>query len=149
MIFFSLIATAGFAIFIASFVNHTRYGSLFLLVPGSFGNGPPLGTWVANNTAPLARRAVALAFAITMTNVGGIFATWLFGVASPAPEYRAATATLLGFQIATAVCAGANVVWLKRENGRKRRMREEVLVRVEERDIRTEGDESIWYEYVL
>ena len=107
MIIFALIATAGFAVFrgtlhslslhidtqltlppfpTASFDSHVRYGALFLLVPGGFGIGPPLGTWQANNAAPLARRASALAFTITMTNIGGIFATWLFGTISPAPR---------------------------------------------------------------
>ena len=62
-------ATVGFAIFLGSFVNHTRYGSLFLAVPGTFCIGPPLGTWIANNAAPMIRRGTALALLTTMIHL--------------------------------------------------------------------------------
>ncbi|KAH9917680.1 MFS general substrate transporter [Epithele typhae] len=125
MIFFALMATAGFAVFLASFDNTVRYGSLFLVVPGGFGIGPPLGTWVANNAAPLARRATAIAFTVTMTNLGALLVVWLFGTLSPAPRYESATAAMLAFQLATALCAACNLGWLARENRRRAGVRAE------------------------
>ncbi|KAI8976644.1 MFS general substrate transporter [Trametes punicea] len=150
IIFFATIALIGFAIFYASFVNHVRYGSLFLLVPGTYCIGPPLGTWTANNSAPLVRRATALALLPVMTNLGSILSTWLFGAISPAPRYKSATITLLVFQIGIILCAVLNIAWLTRENARKARERALVSARGEaERSVVGESDESIWFEYVL
>ena len=133
----------------ASFDNHVRYGALFLLVPGAFGGGPPLGTWAANNASPLARRATAIALITTMTNIGSIFATWLFGTVSPAPRYDKATATLLGFQVAIAVCAAVNIVYLAGRNAAKAQARVAETEKGKKEDMLVVGDESIWFEYVL
>ncbi|RDX42183.1 MFS general substrate transporter [Lentinus brumalis] len=153
MVVFGALATAGFAIFLASYVDRVRYGSLFLLVPGCFGIGPPLGTWVANNSAPFPRRATALAFVNSMTNVGAILVTWLFGTLSPAPRYTSATITLLVFQIVTVLCAVGNYVWLSAENKRKETLRNESgLAEAPEKGseaVIAAGDDSIWYQFVL
>ncbi|KAI0716360.1 MFS general substrate transporter [Earliella scabrosa] len=148
LIFFALMATTGFAIFLGSFVNHTRYGSLFLAVPGTFCIGPPLGTWIANNAAPMIRRGTALALLTTMTNLGSILSTWLLGAISPPPRYTSATITLLVFQIGILVCAVLNLGWLVRENKRKER------VRVSGAEARPEHEgtmpnESAYFKYVL
>ena len=79
--------------------RHVRYGSLFLLVPGGFAGAPPLGTWIANNTAPLVRRATAIALVLCTSGLGSIFATWLLGTISPAPGYTVAAKVLLAFQV--------------------------------------------------
>ncbi|KAI0676590.1 MFS general substrate transporter [Trametes maxima] len=145
--FFAVVATAGFAVFYASFVNHVRYGALFLLVPGTYCIGPPLGTWMANNSAPFIRRATALALLPVATNLGSILSTWLLGTISPAPRYRSATITLLVFQIAIAFCAVLNVAWLSRENRRK--ARERAAAGAGERSVVGAGNDSIWFHYVL
>ncbi|EIW55358.1 MFS general substrate transporter [Trametes versicolor FP-101664 SS1] len=147
IIFFATIALAGFSVFYASFVNHVRYGSLFLLVPGTYCIGPPLGTWMANNSAPLIRRATALALLPVMTNMGSILSTWLLGSISPAPRYTSATITLLVFQIGIMGCAALNVAWLSRENARK--ARERLAAGDGKHEIVGAGNDSIWFEYVL
>lgn len=106
-----------------SFDDHVRYGSLFLLVPGTFAIGPPLGAWAANNSSPFTQRATALAMLSVSTNVGGILSTWLFGAISSAPRYTSATIILLVFQVAIVVFAASNVLWLSSENRRKRAVR--------------------------
>ncbi|KAI0742020.1 MFS general substrate transporter [Daedaleopsis nitida] len=146
IIFFAGLSAIGFGIFYESFASNIRYGALFLLVPGTFCVGAPLGTWMANNSAPLMRRATSIALLTTMTNLGSVLASWLFGFISPAPRYTSATVTLLVFQVATALLAGVNVTWLTRENKRK-----------EVAKARADGppkstvvpNESIWYTYVL
>ncbi|KAI9066852.1 MFS general substrate transporter [Trametes sanguinea] len=159
IIFFATIALIGFAIFYgnaqscttpASHVDHIRYGSLFLLVPGTYCIGPPLGTWAANNSAPLIRRATALALLPVMTNLGSILSTWLLGAISPAPRYTAATITLLAFQVAIIACATLNLLWLAKENRRKKQERDIVLADGEaEHDLVGIGDDCIWFEYVM
>ncbi|KAI0739201.1 MFS general substrate transporter [Daedaleopsis nitida] len=148
LIFFAVMSAIGFGIFYGSFVNHTRYGSLFLAVPGAYCVGPPLGTWMANNTAPLVRRGTALALLTTMTNLGSILSTWLLGALSPAPRYTSATVTLIVFQVATVLCAAVNMAWLTSENRRKER----VQAGGEEPRPERPGavaNESAWFKYVL
>ncbi|KAL7277412.1 hypothetical protein ACG7TL_009274 [Trametes sanguinea] len=136
---------------VPSHVDHIRYGSLFLLVPGTYCIGPPLGTWAANNSAPLIRRATALALLPVMTNLGSILSTWLLGAISPAPRYTSATITLLAFQVGIIACAVLNMLWLAKENRRKQYERDNI-VPVDgqaEHDITGEGDDCIWFEYVM
>ncbi|KAI0764538.1 MFS general substrate transporter [Trametes elegans] len=147
-IFFATVALAGFSVFYASFVNDVRYGALFLLVPGTYCIGPPLGTWMANNSAPLIRRATALALLPIATNVGAILSTWLLGAISPAPRYTSATITLLVFQIGIILAAGANIAWLSYENRRKARARL-AAGSVPPASVVGENDNSIWFEHVL
>jgi hypothetical protein len=61
-------AIIGFAIFYASSNQHTRYGSLFLSIPGAYGVALSMAAWVADNSALSKRKAAALAFG-TMTAV--------------------------------------------------------------------------------
>ncbi|KAF5332971.1 hypothetical protein D9757_015228 [Collybiopsis confluens] len=56
----------------------TRYGSLFLTVPGVYAVIPPLAAWVSNNSEPHYRRATSIALGFIATNLGGITSTWLF-----------------------------------------------------------------------
>lgn len=146
LVFFSILATIGFAIFLGSFVNHTRHGSLFLLVPGTYCIGPPLGTWIANNSAPLIRRGASLALLTTMTNLGSILSTWLLGSLSPAPRYTSATITLLVFQIGILLCSVATLGYLSSENKRKERTKSSTVERESEG---TMPNESVWFHYVL
>ena len=125
--------------------NAVRYGSLFLLVPGTYSAAPPLAAWTANNTAPHVRRATALALLTVATNAGGILSTWLFAALSAAPRYTAASVVLLVFQVGGLVCAVVNGVYLVGRNREKRRVRDEVGR--EERDGM--GDDSVWFEYKL
>ncbi|OSC96591.1 MFS general substrate transporter [Trametes coccinea BRFM310] len=154
IIFFAMISLTGLAIFYGkspSHVDHIRYGSLFLLVPGTYCIGPPLGTWAANNSAPLIRRATALALLPVMTNLGSILSTWLLGAISPAPRYTSATITLLAFQVGIIACAVLNMLWLAKENRRKQYERDNI-VPVDgqaEHDITGKGDDCIWFEYVM
>ncbi|KAI0367705.1 MFS general substrate transporter [Pilatotrama ljubarskyi] len=147
IVFFMAVALVGFSIFYASFVDHVRYGSLSLLMPRTYCIGPPLVIWMANNSAPLVRRATVLALLPVMTDLGSILSTWLFGDISPALRYTSATITLLVFQIGILLCAVANVLWLTKENRCKARMRATAVEG--QRSVVGVEDESIWFEYVL
>ncbi|KAI0670626.1 MFS general substrate transporter [Trametes maxima] len=153
IIFFATITAIGFSVFLGkkhlptgSFATLTRYGSLFLLVPGSFCIAPPLGAWMSNNTAPTLRRATALALLSAMSNVGSLVSAWLFGAFSRPPRYAGVGAVLLAFQVGILACATGNVVWLRTENGRREKLRGEVGA---EGQGGVPRNESIWYTYVL
>ena len=135
------------AIASASDANHVRYGALFLLLPGTYCEAPPLATWVPNNAAPHVSRATATALLTVMTNSGAILATWLLGSLSAPPGYTSATITLLVFHVGIFVCAVANVLYLVAKNQGKRVIRNGVGDRSEE--MLASGDESPWFEYKL
>ncbi|PSS37512.1 hypothetical protein PHLCEN_2v719, partial [Hermanssonia centrifuga] len=127
--------------------SQVRYGSLFLLLPGTYCAAPPLSAWIANNAAPHVRRATALAFLTTMTNSGGILSTWLLGSLSAAPKYTKASVTFLIFQVGILVCAQLNLGYLMMRNSEKTVIRQSLLDRNEEQGGL--GDESAWFEYKL
>ncbi|KAH9917655.1 MFS general substrate transporter [Epithele typhae] len=151
VILFSMISTTGYALFLASDAHHVRYASLFLTVAGIYSLLAPLGTWVANNTAPLERRATALAFYVMCANSAGILSTWLYGSLSPAPRYTAATGTMLALQASTILAGAGTRAWLARQNKRKAAARARVGMdaRADEGELKEMSSESIWFEYVL
>ncbi|KAL0061215.1 hypothetical protein AAF712_011974 [Marasmius tenuissimus] len=116
IMFSSVLATIGFAMFLGSKSPKVRYGSLFFSVSGTYAGAPSLSAWQSNNASPQTRRATAIAFGFIMTNSGGILATWLLGSLSPAPEYTSATITLLVFSIGMVVGAAANLAYLSSQN---------------------------------
>jgi hypothetical protein len=59
----SIITLIGFIIFLTSSSAHTRYGSLFLSIPGVYATTPALASWNSSNSAPHVRRATAIAIA--------------------------------------------------------------------------------------
>ncbi|THH00927.1 hypothetical protein EW026_g1676 [Hermanssonia centrifuga] len=145
--FLAVISIVGFGMFLGSEDSQVRYGSLFLLLPGTYCAAPPLSAWIANNAAPHVRRATALAFLTTMTNSGGILSTWLLGSLSAAPKYTKASVTFLIFQVGILVCAQLNLGYLMMRNSEKAVIRQSLLDRNEEQGGL--GDESAWFEYKL
>ncbi|KAK0219737.1 major facilitator superfamily domain-containing protein [Armillaria nabsnona] len=120
VIFHSLLATIGFAVFLGSKSHDVRYGSLFLFVTGVYCIPPSLLAWAANNSAPRFRRAAVIAFLLSSTSLGGILATWLFGSLSKPPNYNNATIVSIVFSAATIVAALANILWLNAQNKKRR-----------------------------
>jgi len=115
-------------------------------VTGSYGAGPSLTTWVANNSAPHARRATSIAIGFIFGNLGGILATWLLGSLSPAPNYTKATLTFITMSVALVVLSIVNLFYLQRQN----RMKEEKrLTSVKDDESENLGDRSAWFVYNL
>ncbi|KAG0698169.1 major facilitator superfamily domain-containing protein [Suillus ampliporus] len=146
IIFFSLCNLIGFVMFYASKSNHIRYGSLFLTVTGTYCGAPPVITWVANNSAPHVRRATSVAIAFSMTNAGGILATWLLGTLSLAPNYIKATVTFIIMSTLMVVLSSINLAYLWRQNCLKQERRQFVAKENEPEGL---GDKSAWFVYNL
>ncbi|KAG6815558.1 hypothetical protein H0H87_000568 [Tephrocybe sp. NHM501043] len=145
-IFSGILATIGFAMYLASPNFHVKWGSLFFSISGAYSAAPALSTWGANNTFPYTRRATAIAIGFIMTNSGGVLATWLLGTISPAPLYTKATITLLSFSVGMVVLTGCNIVYLKGQNRKKEERRRLGKREEEEKGL---GDKSAWYVYSL
>lgn len=81
-----------------------------------------------------------------MTNSGGILATWLLGVLSPAPRYFLGTKVLLSFSVLMAIFSAFNILYLWNENRRKAKVRQTSTLEQEKPLL---GDKSAWYVYSL
>ncbi|KAK0445879.1 major facilitator superfamily domain-containing protein [Armillaria borealis] len=123
----SIIALIGFIIFLTSSSANTRYGSLFLSIPGVYTSAPTLSTWNSTNSAPHVRRATAIAIGFMMTSAGGILSTWLMGSLSIAPKYVLGTRVMVAFSggmaVGSALCLGY-FVWM---NQKKRNMQGQII----------------------
>ncbi|KAG6889428.1 hypothetical protein C0995_001196 [Termitomyces sp. Mi166 len=146
IVFSSTLMTIGLVMFLVSKSLHVKYGSLFLIVPGSASAAPAFLAWNANNVAPYPRRATATAVASLMTNSAGILATWLLGSLSPPPLYREANITMLTFSVFTLIIAGINIVYLSSQNKRKSAIRATMAHENEPLGL---GDRSAWFIYSL
>lgn len=145
-VFCSVLCTIGFAMFLGSANHHVQYGSLFLSIPGTYAMSPALSTWNANNSAPHARRATAIALGFIMTNSGGILATWLLGSLSPPPRYARATKILIIFSVLTGFFTTLNIFYLSHQNKKKAEVRGRTARHEEAARL---GDKSAWFVYSL
>jgi len=112
----SLLAAAGYAIFLGTGNKHSDYGALFLQIVGVYSAAPCLSTWNSNNVQPHFRRASAIAMAFMATNVGGIVSTWIF---TGPPRFRTASCINLAFSLGLAAMCFVVVLQLRSANLRK------------------------------
>ncbi|KAK0218592.1 major facilitator superfamily domain-containing protein [Armillaria nabsnona] len=138
----STITLIGFIIFLTSSSLNTRYGSLFLTIPGVYTCTPTLGTWNSTNSAPHVRRATAIAVGFMVASVGGIVSTWLMGDLSTAPRYILGTKVMVGFSVGMIVGSALCLVHFVRMNVRKRKIKGQEVEGVD-------GDSAPSFVYLL
>ncbi|KAF9529639.1 MFS general substrate transporter [Crepidotus variabilis] len=126
----SLLAVAGYAMSLGAKNEFTRYGALYLMVPGVYGAVPALAAWMSNNSEPHYRRAASIAFGFVATNSGGVLSTWRFPT-KEGPKFTKTTIMNLVFSIVVVLGCVANTAYLHWRNQQKKRpgYREEVLAR--------------------
>ncbi|KAI0037051.1 MFS general substrate transporter [Vararia minispora EC-137] len=120
----SLVAAAGYAIFLGTSNMHANYGALFLQIIGVYSIAPCLSTWNANNVQPHVRRATGIALAFVSTNIGGIISTWIF---TDPPRFHKASSINLAFSLGMATVSLFLILFLRSVNARKR----EIVQRLE------------------
>jgi predicted MFS family arabinose efflux permease len=116
----SLLAVAGFALFLWSKSVAAHYTALCLMITGIYSTSPSLISWMPNNTAAGTRRATAVALAFVSSNSGGILSTWIYPE-SAAPGYKFAAKLNLVFTCVTIGLAATEVMLLRWKNQRKQR----------------------------
>ncbi|KAG7445485.1 MFS general substrate transporter [Guyanagaster necrorhizus] len=116
----SIVSMIGFIVFLKSTAHDTRYGSLFLSIPGAFTSAPTLAAWNAANSEPHVRRATTIAIGVMMTSAGGILSTWLLGSLSAAPDYTLGTRAMIAFSAAMAMGSAVCLGYFKWMNQRKK-----------------------------
>jgi len=127
--FAALCLTVGYAIFLGTTKKHTRYGALFFQISGGYIGAPALCAWIANNVMPHFRRGTALSLVMMWANVGGIVSTWTF---NDPPKYHKPGTINLVFSIIYIFAAGGNILYLRSENNRRAKEREELVAQPED-----------------
>jgi predicted MFS family arabinose efflux permease len=114
----SLIAVAGFALFLWSSSVAAHYTALCLMITGIYSTSPGLISWLPNNAAASTRRATAVAMGFIASNSGGILSTWIYPE-SAAPGYKFAAKLNLAFAFITIGLAAVEIFLLRWMNQRK------------------------------
>jgi predicted MFS family arabinose efflux permease len=114
----TLLAVAGFALFLWSSSVAAHYTALCLMITGIYSTSPGLISWLPNNSAASTRRATAIAMGFVCSNSGGILSTWIYPE-SAAPGYKFAAKLNLAFAFITIGLAAAEVLLLRWKNQRK------------------------------
>jgi MFS family permease len=143
MLFFSLFTIAGYAILLAWEVPAgAKYFACFLIV--GFGNVLLLLNiaWLNGNIGPRYKRATALAFNQTISNIGSIIGGQII-LDRESPRYR--TGQVVAISCCGLGCIGVMTLWwlLKSRNAHR-----EKLVHEGKRDVGV-GDESVHFRYQL
>jgi len=144
IVLISILAIAGYSIYLAADDKFVTYGALYLMVPGIYAVVPIANAWMANNSEPYYRRATSIALTFIAANSGGILSTWSFP-SREGPKYRKTTIMNLIFSICTLLGALLNVAYLSWKNKSKNRIgrREELLEKYNEDE---DGDLRAWME---
>jgi len=150
----SLIAVAGFALFLWSSSVAAHYTALCLMITGIYSTSPGLISWLPNNAAASMRRATAIAMGFVSSNAGGVLSTWIYPE-SEAPGYKFAARLNLAFVFVTIGFCAAEIWLLKWKNQRKQRdgYREDTLGKLQglspEEQYDVLGDEHPDFKYTL
>lgn len=106
-------------------------------------------TWCANNTAGPAKRAMSVAFVISLCNVGGIIGGYIF-LDSEKPHFTTGYAGSLAFAVAGVIGAGVLEVAYKRINTKRDNMtKEEIDAKYTPKELAQLGDRSPYFRYML
>ncbi|KAH8818696.1 MFS general substrate transporter [Flagelloscypha sp. PMI_526] len=122
----SILSMIGYIVFLTAEAKYTRYGALYIIMPGVYAAVPTASAWMANNSDPHYRRASAIAFGFIATNSGGILSSWMYPT-KEGPKFRKTTIMNLVFTIAIVVISTLNAWILHGKNKKKESEREELL----------------------
>jgi len=118
MMFFCLVAIAGFVMLISTHQPHVQYVGTFLVVSGIYPNVPMGVAWNGNNIGGATKRAVGIAMHVGFGNLGGVIAGFSFR-SKDAPRYFSGHGLLIGtVTMSLALCLFMHT-YLKRENARR------------------------------
>ncbi len=125
------------------------YFAAVVMCVGIYPIQPAAASWNANNIAPEARRAMAIALNNCVGNIGGILGSFMY-IESESPKYHT------GFGLGLAL-GGSGIMmaflleWsYKRGNAKKAEMTlEEIQARYTEAELTDMGDSSPLFKYVL
>lgn len=125
------------------------YMSLCLVCAGVYPIGPGCNTWTANNLAGPAKRAMGVAFVISLCNVGGIIGGYIY-LDREKPHFTTGYAASLGFAAAGVLAALTLEFAFTRINKKREAMsKEEIDAKYTPQQLAQMGDRSPYYRYML
>ncbi|KAI9759083.1 MAG: hypothetical protein M4579_002599 [Chaenotheca gracillima] len=110
---------------------------------------PGSSSWISNNLAGPAKRAIGLAFAFSLTNVGSVGGSYIY-IASEAPSYPTGFGCSLTFAITGilgVICLELNYMRLNKK--RARMSEEEIRSTYTDEQLAAMGNKSPLYRYTL
>lgn len=123
------------------------YFAIFLATTGIYPVAPAVNAWTVNNLAGPMKRAVGIAFMLTMSNAGGIIGSYIF-VDSEKPKYPTGFGSSLAFSTASLVSA-ILLSWVYRYKNKQKAKQSEAEIRdkFSEEELEKLGDKSPLFRY--
>ncbi|RGP76559.1 mfs general substrate transporter [Fusarium longipes] len=114
---------------------------------GCYPINPMSSSWLSNNTAGSAKRSLAIAYYVSLSNVGGIIASYIF-IESEAPGYPTGFGLSLTFSVLGVVAAlGLYFVYGKINKRRDRMTQQEISDKYTEEKLAELGNRSPLFRY--
>ncbi|KAI1842384.1 hypothetical protein JX266_011425 [Neoarthrinium moseri] len=149
-----VIVTVSFAIFLGldgalSTQRGLAYFAVVLCCVGIYPIQPAAASWNANNVAPEARRAMAIALNNCVGNIGGILGSFMY-IEAEKPKYHTGFGLGLALGVTGLIMSFVLEMTYKRGNAKKDKLSvEEIQARYTESELSDMGDTSPLFKYVL
>ncbi|QRV99633.1 major facilitator superfamily transporter [Ceratobasidium sp. AG-Ba] len=144
-----LVSITGYAMVRATKNPDVAYAGIFLTCAGVYSTVPCLISWISNNVGGDTKRAVVLAMAIGIGNLGGICSSFVYR-ARDAPRYKLGHNVVIASLCMAFAAAGFSWWNLDRLNKRKEaQCKAEGITHERKSEFREMGDASPLFRYVL
>lgn len=125
------------------------YMALCLVCAGVYPIGPGVNSWTSNNLAGPAKRAMGVAFVISLCNIGGIIGGFIY-IDKESPAFTSGYAGSLGFAVAgVAAAATLEICYSRINKARDRMTQDEIDAKYTPKELAQLGDRSPHYRYML
>lgn len=116
---------------------------------GCYPVNPMTSSWLSNNTAGPAKRSLAIAYYISMSNIGGIIASYIF-IEGEKPGYPTGFGLSLTFSVTGVLSALAlNFIYRRINKKRDRMSPDEISEKYTEEELANLGNHSPHFRYTL
>ena len=125
------------------------YFAVVLASIGLYPTNPGASSWISNNLAVAAKRAIGIAYMTSLTNIGGIGASYIF-IDSEAPVYPTGFGTSLAFSCMGAIASLLlDFIYIRINKKRSLLSEAEVRESYTEEQLAGLGDRSPLFGYTL
>ncbi|CAI4213988.1 unnamed protein product [Parascedosporium putredinis] len=125
------------------------YFAIVLASIGLYPINPGSSSWISNNLAGPAKRALGIAYMTSLTNLGGIGASYIF-IDSESPAYPTGFGTSLAFgALGIVASVTLDVIYIRINKRRSEISEAEVREKYSDEDLAVLGDKSPLFRYTL
>ncbi|KAI1308584.1 major facilitator superfamily domain-containing protein [Xylaria venustula] len=125
------------------------YFAIVLACIGLYPINPGSSSWISNNLAGSNKRALGIAYVTSLTNLGGIGASYIF-IDSEAPGYPTGFGTSLAFAISGVIASiSLDVIYMRINKKRDEAPQIEIMDKYSTEELAELGDRSPLFRYTL